>query len=78
VPAEVSLVTRRGEVRCCIGKFPWGPQDPPSEPDCLAKFRECASLGAAPMTMGQMSIMQERVKRLEDLEMARFFDGVVS
>jgi hypothetical protein len=30
------------------------------------------------MMMGQMSIMQERVKRLEDLEMARFFDGVMS
>src|SRR3546814_9551024 len=59
-PAEVTIATRtKGTLKRRIGQVPGTPQNPMTDTELHAKFRDCASSGAAPMTPEQMEKRSE-------------------
>src|SRR3546814_3505948 len=53
-PAEVTIATRtKGTLKRRIEQVPGTPRNPMTDAELHAKFRDCASSGAAPMTAAQ-------------------------
>ena len=77
--AEVAIKTRDGAtLRRRIEHLPGSLENPLSEADLQAKFRECTSLGVSPLSAPQANALAARVNALEDVaDMAKFFSGMV-
>ena len=78
-PATVTLKTRKhGTLTRTGDKFPWGTEDPPTRESLRAKFDECVSGGAKPLSAASRELLVQRVERIESVaDMSQFFAGIL-
>ena len=78
-PAAVTLTTRQhGTLSRTTEKFPWSPEDPPTEAALQEKLEACFSEGVHPLNAAQRAQLVQRVNEIENVQdMGRFFDGIL-
>ena len=73
-------LTRRqhGTLTRTTEKFPWSPEDPPTEAALQEKLEACFSEGVHPLNAAQRAQLVQRVHEIENVQdMGRFFDGIL-
>lgn len=78
-PAAVTMTTRRhGTLSRTTEKFPWSPEDPPTDAALQEKLEACFSAGVRPLTAERRQRLVQRVNDLESVDdMSGFFEGVI-
>ena len=78
-PASVSLTTQtHGTLTRTTEKFPWSPEDPPSDTALQDKLDACFAAGVAPLAAEKKSLLMKRVQEIESVtDMSEFFAGVL-
>ena len=69
---------KHGTLKRTGSKFPWGPDDPPSQESLHAKFDECMASGAKPLSAASRQLLMQRVEGIESVtDMSQFFAGIL-
>jgi len=78
-PASVTMTTRQhGTLSRTTEKFPWSPEDPPTEAALQEKLEACFSEGVNPLTAERRQRLVQRVNDIESVnDMSGFFEGVI-
>lgn len=78
-PASVTMTTRQhGTISRTTEKFPWSPEDPPTDAALQEKLAACFSEGVNPLTAERRARLVDRVNDIESVQdMSEFFEGVI-